>query len=475
MSAPVVAAPPSAAAPARTLVVVLAIVALLGNGSKALLTSTVLVSEGAFAALLQMTPEQVAALLQVVVAGMVVALALAPALLQHVTARVLGLATCALAIIALVGFAAVDIGATSETARIGAAFAGLSIAAGALALLAPVAQSLVSGAPRHGMRTALTTLWTLATPAGFLAAPQLVKLALPALGLGRYFALLAILPAILCAALALVRPVPGRVTPQSDTAQLPLRLTLAFVAVIVIFEIGTAVADIRGLRSPLAWVALAALVPCCIVLWRTWRATPIPAACTGPWQASLATLFVLQVPTTGFFDTAFLVSSGYPEAFIANRATLGAAAQIAGTLAASALVHRAPRRARTWRLAFAAIAGVGVALFLGYPLTARTALLYAAPMITGFGAAGLTLLLCLDLVRDAARAPLVAAFPSLAIMLGTEFGLESLQMAYALAGTAHGSETVRYTTVFVAQLGAALAIPLLLLVARRRATLASGT
>lgn len=452
------------------MLVVIGAVALLGNGLKALVTSTVLVSEGAFAAYLRMSPEQVAALMQMLIAGMVVALALCPLLLQRMPARRLGLGACAVATAAFGGFAAIDLAGLSPAWRLAGAFVGLAVGAGALALLAPVAQALVAQAPTAPLRTSLTTLWTLAAPAGFLLAPQLVKEVLPLVGLGRYFAGLALLPVAMglllaCVPLVLVRTREG----TTPAAALPAAPVLAFVAMVVAFEAWTGVGDLAGFASPGALVALFGGLATAVLFVRRLRATDRPPALAGavPWL--LAALFLLQVPTTGFFDTAFLVASGRAEAFVANRATFGAAAQIAGTLAAGALAHRLPERAGALRLAFAAIAVAGTVLFLGYPWTASLALLYAAPMVMGFGAAGLTVLLCLALVQEAGRQPILAAFPSMAIMLGTEFGLELLQMVYAAVAALGTVDTVRYAGVFAAQVAFALAVPALLATATRRA------
>lgn len=452
--------------PATAVLVVLGAIALFGNGLKALVTSTVLVSESAFATSLRMSPEQVATLLQTMIAGMVVALALSPLLLERYRVRALGLVACAVATAAFGAFAAIELARLSQAWRVGGALAGLALGAGALALLAPVAQALVARAPTPGSRTSLTTVWTLAAPAGFLLAPQLVKVALPAVGLGRYFAGLAALPLVMALALALVPRATAAASPQSRTfAALPVRPVLAFVAAVVAFEVWTGVGDVAGFGSAAAVVALLALVALGAVLAtlvRTARRDAPHPALTGGIAPLLAALFVLQVPTTGFFDTAFLVATGHDEAFIANRATLGAGAQIAATLVAVMLAHRLPAHLPRLRMAFVAVALAGIALFVGYPWATSTAYLYAAPMVTGAGAAGLTLLLCLGLVQDAARHPLRAALPSMAIMLGTEFGLEVLQMVYAVAGATDLPTTARYAAVFAAQLAAALAVPVLL-------------
>ena len=50
----------------------------------------------------------------------------------------------------------------------------------------------------------ITTVWTGAAPAGFLAAPQLVKFVLPVLGLGGYFLAFSAFPLVVLLLLVLV-------------------------------------------------------------------------------------------------------------------------------------------------------------------------------------------------------------------------------------------------------------------------------
>jgi len=465
-AAPVKPSLPRDAHPAG--IAVLALVALFGNGLKALVTSSVLVSEGTFAAFLHMRPEQVAALMETTIAGMVVALALCPLLLHRFSARALGLAACAVACAAFGGFAAIELLQPAPWLRNAAAFAGLAIGAGAQALLAPVAQSLVALAPTRGARTALTTLWTGATPAGFLLAPQAVKLVLPVLGLGWYFAGVAALPLVVAAVLAILPWLVARSDAHGHApASVAPKVALAFVALVVAFEVWTGTGSIVGYVRPVTLALLAACGAAAAYFVRAWRATTRPAALAGPTVWLLAALFVLEIPTTGFFDTAFLVHAQHPQAFIADRATLGAAAQIAGTIVVGALLHRFPAAEPRLRLAFALIALMGVAMLIAYPWVASVGYVFAAPAVEGFGAAGLTVLLCLALVRDAHVHPLLAALPSMAIMLGTEFGLELLQMAFAGA-TALGLDDMRaYGATFIVQAGIAAVVPVLLVMAGR--------
>lgn len=449
--------------------VVLATIALFGNGLKALVTSSVLVSEGTLAAFLRMPAEQVAALLEATIGGMVIALALSPLLLRRMPARSLGMAACAVAFAAFGSFALVELAQPGNALRDVAAFAGLAVGAGAQALLAPVAQSLVALAPTSGARTSLTALWTGAAPAGFLVAPQLVKLLLPALGLGLYFLGVAALPlAVLVVLVALPRFVPGSDARGVVAPGFAPRVSFAFVLLVIVFEVWTSAASIIGYARPATLALLAASAAAAVFFAHAWRTSARPPAMAGPTVWLLVALFVLEMPTTGFFDTAFLVQQQHAQAFISDRATLGAAAQIAGTAAAGLLVHRLPAAETALRLVFAAIAAAGIAMLAAYPWVTNVPFVFAAPAVEGFGAAGLTVLLCLALVRDARAHPLLAALPSMAIMLGTEFGLELLQMAFAAAGAAGLDATHAYALLFALQVGfALLVLPLLAAAAKR--------
>jgi hypothetical protein len=78
----------------------------------------------------------------------------------------------------------------------------------------------------------------------------------------------------------------------------------------------------------------------------------------------------------------------------------------------------------------------------------------------------LTLVLCLAIVASAHRAAALAALPSIAIMIGTEVGLELLQCVFAAAQSAAADA---FVVVFAAQAAAALAVAPLLRHALRHA------
>ncbi len=447
----------------------LAGIALLGNGLKAIISSSVLVSEAQFAALLGISTEHVAMLLELIIAGMVVALATCPLLLQGMHARTLALCACLVAAAAFATFALVDLSGQTPAMRELAAFACFSIGAGALALLAPTAQSLVALAPTPAMRTTLTSLWTGAAPAGFLVAPQMVRFLFPMLGIGFYFLGFAALPLVLLALLgALGMALPAVRNAGNTVAALPARILLAFVAAVVAFEVWTTAGSVSGYAKPMTLLGLAVFAATAVWLVREAKNYSYPPSLAGVAGWLLLALFLLEMPTTGFFDTAWLAQHQFTQAFISDRSTFAAAAQILGTVAAGVLVHRRPAAQSALLRGFAVIAIAGLAAIAAYPWIAHPLYYLWTPAVEGFGAAGFTVLVCLVVMRDAATHPMLAALPSIAIMLGTESGLELLQLVFAVARTVGVSDNGAYGAIFIVQVVFALAAFALLDFAIRR-------
>lgn len=461
-------------APGAFGMVVLAGVALLGNGLKSVVSSSVLVSEAQFATFLMLSPEHIAVLMESVIAGMVVALAACPLLLQRMSAWALACSACVVAAAAFATFALVELSGPAPWMREVAAFSCFALGAGALALLAPASQALVAVAPMPATRTTLIAVWTGAAPAGFLVAPQLVKYLLPAFGLGYYFLAFSALPLVLLALLgALAMALPSARAAGTAAPTFPARLLAAFVAVVVAFEIWTTIGSVTSYATT---AAVAGMLGCAVaVAWLTHevRGFSFPSSLAGTSGWLLLALFALEMPTTGFFDTAYLVQQRYPQSFIADRSSLAAAAQIVGTLAAGILVHRKPAAESVLLYGFATTAMAGLAAIAAYPWIDHRLYFLWTPAIEGFGAAGLTVLVCLAVLRDAVRHPILAALPSIAIMLGTEFGLELLQAVFAGAQAAGTSDEGAYGLLFIAQVVFALVVLVLLWVARQRGRQAS--
>ncbi len=460
------------AAPGLPLLFVLGGIALLGNGLKAVVSSSVLVSEAQFAAFLRIPVEHVAVLLEAIIAGMVIALAACPMLLQRYRARALAMTACAIASAAFAIFAVVDLAHPAQWLREVAVFACFTLGSAALACLAPAAQALILDWPAPTGRATLTTLWSGATPAGFLLAPQLAKYLLPLFGLAGYFFAFAALPLLMLALLVVLALVlPSANAPLTAAPTLPTRPLLAFVTTVVAFEIWSTLGSTTSYAAPATLAALPVMIVAGFLFVRRLRETALPAdgaaSVRGPlWL--LAALFVVEMPTTGFFEAAFLFESIGSEALVADRSTLAASAQIAGTIAAGFLVHRRPSASRALLQVFAAILFLGIASYVAYPWIKTHSYFLWTPMVTGFGSSGITVLVLLAVLPASLRLPVFAVLPSLAIMLGTEFGLELLELVYAVVRALGADVDNAYRVLFTVQAGAALAVPMLLYIALRR-------
>ena len=129
----------------RAAIAVLGGIVLLGNGLKAMISSSVMLSEPQFAAFLGVAVERVAVLMEAIVAGMVIALAGYPLLLRRFSARAIGIVACALAGAAFLAFALTERCAPSGHARVH----------GARVLHARRGRARVPRAVRAGARRAL--------------------------------------------------------------------------------------------------------------------------------------------------------------------------------------------------------------------------------------------------------------------------------------------------------------------------------
>ena len=408
-----------------------------------------------------------------IMAGMVIALAVCPILLQRISPRTLGIVASACASAAFAAFGLVEMAQPRDWVRELAAFGCFTLGAGALACLAPASQALIaSGSVATTARGPITTVWTGAAPAGFLAAPQLVKFVLPVLGLGGYFLAFSAFPLVVLLLLVIVvyvqLPVRAGTASMSNCRR---RCCSHFVGVIAAFELWSTQGSLEGYLRPATWAGLAVLALSVALFAHSLRAAPLSAAALGNSGWLLGALFLLEVPTTGFFDTAYLFGIRMPQGFVADRSTLAAASQIAGTVLAGVLVHRRPDLERRLLLGAAAITIAGVLSIAAYPwIGVVRAYFLCTPALQGFGAGALTALLVLAVMRDAVSHPVLAALPSLAIMFGTEFGLEMLQLTFAAARGAGQDLHGAYATLFAAQALMALTLPIVIVIAWRRGT-----
>ena len=263
-----------------------------------------------------------------------------------------------------------------------------------------------------------------------------------------------------------LRAPPAAVAPH---AALPVRVLVAFIAVVVGFEVWSTLGSVTRYLAPATLGALLVFAVLAAWLARAVAALPAPDAMVGTAYLLLAALFAVNVATTGFFEAAYLTQRFRDEAFVADRSTIAAAAQIAGTFAAGALAHRRPAAQRALLQGFAAVTLAGLASYVAYPWVDARAYFLWTPAVAGFGSAGVTVLVCLAVLPAGARLPMLAALPSIAIMLGTEFGLEALQLLFSVVTAPGTSYAIAYAALFAAQAAIVLAVPWLLAVAFRRA------
>ncbi|MEO8754164.1 MAG: hypothetical protein ABI624_15955 [Casimicrobiaceae bacterium] len=445
-------------------------IALFGNGLKAIVSSSVLVSEAQFAEFMRISLEHTGLLMESIMAGMVIALGVCPILLQRISPRTLGIGASAIAAAAFAAFGAVEMAQPGGWARELAVFACFTLGAGALACLAPASQALIASATiAVTARGPMTTVWTGAAPAGFLAAPQLVKFVLPLLGLGGYFLAFSVFPVVVLVLLVLVVYVQSPEHAATAGDQLPTRVLLSFVSVVAAFELWSTLGSLNGYVQPATWAGLAVLAACLALFARSLRNAALPATALGNSRWLLAALFLLELPTTGFFDTAYLFGNGMTQGFVADRSTLAAASQIAGTVLAGVLRHGRPAREWPLLVGATAITIAGIVAIAAYPwLGDDRAWFLLTPALQGFGVGALTGLLVLAVMRDAVAHPVLAALPSLAILFGTEFGLEVLQLVFAAARAVGQDVHGAYATVFAVEVLLALALPVVLAIARLR-------
>jgi hypothetical protein len=429
-------------------------IALLGNGLKSVVTSTVLVSEARFASFLGIEVERVALLMESIVAGMVVALALYPLVVR----RFAGAASRSLrhwrAPPRWPHSRQPRCGSSPRAARLWA-YVCLTLGGAALIWLAPSAQSLVLGWPGAEGRKALTSIWTGATPGrlprGAAAREMAAAGARPVRRTShRSRSFRSRLPlSSQTTAIAAQRP-------DGDDA-LPVRLVVAFAAAVVTFEAWSTAGSVLGYTT----AARSRRCRCSRQrgLVRQTRTTIRNVDIRHAVDGSPSPPCSRWNSTTGFFEAAFLYDRGLPEALVADRATLAAGRASRGDPRGGrrCCIGRISRRA--WRGSRAASS---CSVWAGMRRTLRCTTpgtTWRPRPVAGMGIGALTLVLCLAIIGDARQAVALAALPSIAIMVGTEVGLELLQCAFAAA---RGIAASPFPIVFAAQAAAAVAVvPLL--------------
>ncbi|MCT4370052.1 hypothetical protein CLG85_006780 [Yangia mangrovi] len=359
----------------------------------------------------------------------------------------------------------------------------------ALATLAPISQAWAGlGGPRWNKL--LTGVWSVAMPLAFLVTPQLVRVIAPRHGLDTFFAGFAVVVLLLIGAILLLRTrapeAAGEAASEQGPALMSGRLMLAALLALILFEGLTFLTSLETIRSPLV-LPLASLFAASLwYLQRSWRAEPRSAATDAGTRRRIAglfaALFLLNVATTGFFDTAYLIRHACSTTLIDDRATLAALAQVIAATGTAAALAR-------WNLhgtlitCGISIAALGLLSYLAYPgllvlnfyPIPDNAIFVGSRLFTGFGSGMATTATIFAVGRIAGPKSAAQLFLAFVIIVGTEIGLEGFELLSQLVTLSDRSTLPPYTMIFGLQAALAFAAMLpLLLTSRGPAAMASA-
>lgn len=462
-------------APLKQLILIetglLALFILLGNGLRSVATMTVSVSQGEFASFLNISVERTDILIEVLIGGAVMALAIAPFVINSNTARRVCLAT---ALLASASYAMVGLTMHWDPAlsvREIIVLASFCMGGFAISFFAPLAQLAISQAKTDREKSMLTTVWTAAQPIAFLIAPQLVKYVAFDVGTGNYFLILAALPILFLLIMPVVMSTAhnhetGNEAENTGKEQAPnWKLIGLFMSVVIMFEAWTTANSFVGVESPIGLGLMTAFLALSVALYFGVRsAKPSDAKLPSDAIFLLVVLFILEIPTTGVYDTAYLVRHLCSSELIDDRATLGAASQVIMVFGAGALIARNPIwRERLWLLAMPCLIISSIAtIFYPYPAT-DAALFYWTKMLSSIGIGIATTIVVSQVIASANGNKLITLAPAFVIMFGTEVGIEILEITFQLSKLAGLGVTPAYQMVFVVQVSAVLLATTLML------------
>lgn len=447
--------------------IILAVFVLLGNGIRSIGMSTVLVSQGEFASFLNISAERTDMLIEAIMAGSLVALALAPFLITpHGATRLARNA----AILAVLCYGTIGITMhvnpallTREVVIIAAfAFGGFAVA-----FFAPLAQLAIGQEPDERAQGALTMIWTAAQPIALLATPQLVKYVAFDIGVGNFFFVLAALPVFFLVIVPLVFPKAAHENPPRPVP-VPWKKLGGFMIVLLLFQAATISVSMAGIDHPATQILMVLTVLAGLALFRFRHRLlggriDLPAGV--PMLMTL--LFLMQISSTGLYDTAYLVRHLCSVSFIADRATFGALAQIGGVFGAGALLLRWPHLQSPLLWLALALAFTGTAMMMMYPSrTTDTFLLITSKAALSGGIGIGTAVLVRALLAAAGSDRMIIMAPAFLILLGTEVGMETLEVVFQTTLLLGGTENAAYENVFLAQALSVIAAVLVLLIGK---------
>jgi len=437
---------------------ILGLFVLLGNGIRSIGTMSLSVSQGEFASFLDISVEKTDVLVEVLLGGAVIALALAPFMISFRSARRIALFS---AFLASACYAAVGITMHVDPAldlREIIVIASFAMGGFAVAFFAPLAQLSITMLDSDRKRAILTTVWTAAQPIAFLIAPQLVRYVAFDIGTGNYFLILAVLPLLF---LIIVPFVFNGAQPDEQTARtaVPWKPLTVFIFAVLLFEGWTTSNSLAGIGSMLSLALMGGFLLVggyMLSQRRQW----MPAGASLPSTAIflLLVLFILEIPTTGLYESAYLVRHFCSAEVITNRATFGAASQVAAVFLTGALLARWPSLRNPLLALSMLLLLAGAIATVFYPLMGTDVpLFYISKMISAAGMGMVTTVIVAAAVASGSGNKLVMLAPAFVIMFGTEVGIEIMEIIFQTTKLVGLDETTAYQTVFFAQVAAVLA------------------
>jgi len=436
---------------------ILGLFVLLGNGIRSIGTMSLSVSQGEFASFLDISVEKTDVLVEVLLGGAVVALALAPFMISFRTARRVAVIA---AFLAAACYAAVGITMHVDPAldlREIIVIASFALGGFAVAFFAPLAQLSITMLDSNKQRAILTTVWTAAQPIAFLIAPQMVRYVAFDIGTGNYFLMLAAMPLLFLLIVPLVFDGKER-NEEAVRNAVPWRPLTIFILAVVIFEAWTTSNSLAGIGSLFSLILMASfLAISAYILSQRQRWAPQGAALPSTAIFLLVVLFILEIPTTGLYEGAYLVRHLCSAEVITDRATFGAASQVAAVFLTGALLARWPALQSPLIALSILLLLIGAVATVFYPLQGTDVpLFYTSKIFSAAGMGMVTTVIVSSVVSSGSGNRLVMLAPAFVIMFGTEVGIEIMEMIFQTVKLLGMAEAIAYQTVFFAQVAAVL-------------------
>lgn len=446
----------------RSGLLLLALLIVLGNGLRSVVTSTVSISQGSFASFLSISVEATTVLIEQLMGAVLLSLLIAPWLMQRFRTHPLAVAMTMLSICAAAGMAVLFFLAPPVGMGVAAVAVLFPLLGFALATLAPISQLWIGLAPEERHRKLMLGAWSVAMPCAFLVTPQLVRVIAPRYGLDVFFLGFAAILLVFLIAMGFLR-MQDQPEDAAETASIRGRLLVAALLALAAFQAVTFVISVYGLHSPMVVPGTILMVMSIAWLILVWRREAPPAqtlsAGTGRRMAGLfIMLFLLNMATTGFYDNAFLVRHLCSNTLIADRATISALAQVGATVLAAAALR--------WGMSQSLLIVIGVVLsvaglisYLAYPgllvpaygLETENLLFITSRSVTGIGVGIATTAAIFAVDRLAGTDTRAALFLAFVVILGTEVGLEVMEALGQAVMLAKDSTAPPYLLFFMLQ------------------------